>query len=288
MLPRFKTNKLPYHIAKLPEGLRGVPLPVIWEITRAALHCEVDLACFNIRCEKSWINRDQDRLWTALEHHPAFRGKRLPEKSDPETWRSLILDDIDFEFTSVILSATVEFSKEKPPACLGRLKLHPLKRDKSCRLHRRFGSERFLELHFPKSKAWYEILSKSKNTQSLDEISRGLASWLSSQRHCFLGRQWKSFWITPHKKKTTTASSLVPEQDSVYMEKVYLFAESGDHFIRKAHPLAVPPRGEPVSPRSDCTRTECTRIAMLNWLLNFEENTTEEYLKLFSRIKLGK
>ncbi|KUI72631.1 putative RNA-dependent RNA polymerase SHL2 [Cytospora mali] len=249
-------------------GLANAPLVVLWELTRVALHCDVDLAHVDLRYAESWNN--QNTLWDVLKMHPSFRGKRLPIKSDPLAWRDGLYHNFESDGgAAVLLTATMHATKTRVGPAM-KLELHPLKRELGSRLFRRFGSDRFLEIRIPSVDSW------------LPDGEAVVASWLATQSHPFIGRQWSAFFIRDRSEKSLDPNAKEgPEAKVIFNERVLFFAESGKDL--KARPLRYIP------PKRECkvVRSACARNRMLDWLLSFEMNSKESYLKLFSRIALG-
>lgn len=254
-----------------PAGLAKAPLVVLWEVTRVALHCDVDLAHVDLRYAESWNN--QDTLWDVLKTHPFFKGKRLPIKSDPLAWRDGLLNNFESDGgAAVSLTATMHATKTKSGPLL-KLELHPLKREQSSRLFRRFGSDRFLEVRLPSVDSW---LADESDAEAI------VASWLAAQSHPFIGRHWAAFFIQDRSVKSQDPNAQEgPEARVIFNERVLFFAERGKGL--EAGPLDCIP------PKSECqiVRAACTRNLMLDWLLNLKKQGKESYLKLFSRIALG-
>lgn len=162
---------------------------------------------------------------------------------------------------AVILTASLDYSPSQAGP-LFLLRLHPLKLDKSSRLNRRFGSDRFFEILIPSphNRKAPKIL---KDSVAVDTVIH----WLTRERHSFLGRRWAAFFTSdgdyrkPVKDVRTTSGDVEP----VRKERIHLFAESGRH----------------VSPGVSSVEQ------MLDWLLQFKRNEDQPFLKLFSRIQLG-
>ncbi len=203
-------------------------------------------------------------------------------KSDAQAWYDGIHGDFKTGPTAVVFVAEVEMRHESglgggPPM---KLVLHPLKRERSCRLYRRFGSDRFLQLLFPSVHSWKV---PSLQSHEAEEIA---VRWLTGARHSMAGRLWAAFWIKEQKRerkektvKTFFGSDQKPKK---FQERIYFFAEEGHGFAAAAMPGSFPSKSEiPTS------RTKCKRDVMLDWLLQLRENTAKPCLKLFSRISLG-
>ncbi len=260
--------------ASLPRGLENAPFAVVWEALRVLLHCSVNPEDIELGYGDSW--QVQDLFWQALEAHPRLQGKPFPEKSDPKAWRDSIRGDFKAGPTSVVFVARVEieFRKGQP---ITKLILRPLKHERSSRLSRHFGSDRYLQLLIP------SVHSLKVPSLQSGELERAVVEWLTHGQHSLAGRQWAPFWARAekknHKPKTSDPPSRESSQKAKYWERIHFFAEDGRGFAASSVPDSQ--TGLPV------LRTRCTRDDMLDWLLQFRENTSQPCLKLFSRISLG-
>ena len=250
----------------------GAPDVVIWEVTRVALHCEVDVASLHLQYDERLM--DLDTLWHTLRNHPSFKGKNFPAKSDPIAWSDGLYNNFESEGDAVVmLTATMHASKLRHGPAM-QLELHPLKREQGSRLFRRFGSDRFLEVRIPTIDTW---LADEEEGEAL------VASWLANESHHFMDRRWSAFFIRERSEKSEIKDVKQGQEPRViFNERVLFFAESGRHLPNARPTISALSKSLDPTPRTACSRTD-----MLNWLLNFNENCHESYLKLFSRIALG-
>lgn len=253
--------------ARPPRWHRKAPLAVLWEFTRICLHCGVDSAEVDIQYDPAWSNEKSYRsLWAGLLRHPALSSKAFPEPPDDSAWAAAT-KLFSAQNIAVILSASLDFNPSKVGP-LFLLRLNPLRLDKGCRLNRRFGADRFLEVLIPST------TSKASSSVLKDDASvQRLIHWLSRERHSVFGRQWAAFFTAdagyrkPIKEVRTS-----PDVKPVFKERIHLFAEHGHDFKASVCPntLGVNSVEE-----------------MLDWLLQFKANQDQPFLKLFSRIQLG-
>lgn len=237
-----------------------------------ALHCGVDVASADIRYVESWNN--YDTLWDTLKIHPSFKGRRFPIKSDPLAWRDGFYNNFESDGgAAALLTATMHATRSSAGLAL-ILELHPLKREQSSRLFRRFGSDRFLEIRIPSVDSWL------KDEEDAEAI---VASWLAGQPHPFIGRDWSAFFVRDRSEKSQDPNAKEgPEARVIFNDRVIFFAERGKGLTEVGTVTSIPPKN-----KCPVFRAACTRDCMLNWLLNFGVNGKESYLKLFSRIALG-
>ncbi|KAI1127629.1 hypothetical protein F5Y10DRAFT_190645 [Nemania abortiva] len=264
----------------LPGHLQNAPLAVRWEIMRVALHCGTPMEELHVPYEP--ILNDQTRLWDSLRRLPAFEGKNFPEKSKPEAWNAAMSGHFRSTDQIVILAVSLTLNSAKVGP-LFKLTLQPLRLDLPHRLDRRFGSDRFLELVIPSPYTKdVKALSKGNETVILDAIH----NWLVKGPHVLLGRTWRSFCTkqaTP--KKMHKDDTLRPETVTILQERIYLFAENGNDFVRTEMMQSVSPKGEPTN-----SHTRMKREHLIDWLLQIQrskKNQKQSVYKLFSRITLG-
>jgi hypothetical protein len=224
-----------------------------------------------------------DNLWTYLRNNHALRGRDFPEKSDGKAWNASFGTFQD-GFQGVVLSAKLKFNNI-PDGPFFRLQLQPLKVERSHRLGRRFGPDRFLELSLPSltGRKLPKLFKDAEQAGRGDSCRKVVAEWLSRRQHVFLGITWGAFCVKDSiskKKKTKFEIAVVEDIDNSTKFCAYLFATDGLGFQTSK---AIPQKGEPVH-----RHTKMSVPAMLNWLIPFDQNKQQKSLKLFSRIALGK
>ncbi|KAI7786800.1 hypothetical protein LA080_002270 [Diaporthe eres] len=257
---------------KIPRMMLGAPAVVTWEVTRVALHCDVDVGSLDLQYDERLL--DLDTLWNTLRSHPSFKGKSFPSKSDPLAWRDGLYNNFESEGDSlVMLTATMHASKAKDGPAM-RLELHPLKREQGSRLLRRFGSDRFLEVRIPCVETW---LAGEEGAEAV------VARWLANESHSFVDRRWSAFFVRERSERSEIKEVMYGQEETrvIFNERVLFFAESGRDLPSARPTISAPSKS--IGPRA---RTACSRTEMLSWLLNFKENWDKSYLKLFSRIAL--
>ncbi|TFA98169.1 putative RNA-dependent RNA polymerase SHL2 [Trichoderma ghanense] len=263
---------------KLPHPeLTQAPLAVIWEITRAALHCKVSLEQFDLLYEPNDKWHDQTSLREIISGHPLFHGKSLPPSSNSAAW-SIALADFQTKSKTVMLSAELVYNQDGGP--LYSLRLQPLGLELGHRLARRFGADRFLEILIPSPSESSDGDPKVlKEAKSLEKI----VDWLTKSRHYFLGRSWKPFFVRDVKGKKKISSTT----RSTRQDRIYLFACDGNNFRSPSIPDGIPPLEEALETRR---RTKMKLSGLLKWALDVgnERNAQQPIPKLFSRLALSK
>ncbi|KAL7911342.1 RNA dependent RNA polymerase domain-containing protein [Trichoderma velutinum] len=263
---------------KLPiPALTHAPLAVIWEITRAALHCNVSLEQFDLLYEPNDSWHDQSNLRDAIANHHLFHGKSLPPSSDPVAWQTA-LGDFQTKVKTVALSADLVYNQDSTGP-LYNLRLHPLKLELGHRLSRRFGADRFLEIIIPSpSRSIDEDPSILKeDPRSLEKI----VDWLTKPEHYFLGRTWKPFFVRPVKGKKMSGTNR-----NTPTERVFFFACDANTFRSLSTADGISPLEEALETKR---RTKMKLSGLLKWAIGIddEQNSEQPVTKLFSRLALS-
>ncbi|KAI8710919.1 RNA-dependent RNA polymerase [Fusarium sp. LHS14.1] len=241
---------------KCPIGMENAPMIVKWELHRVALYCSINTAAVSLPYQASW--KDQDTFWENLQQHESFREKAFPQRCSAQAWLESISQEPKPQ-SSVIWKAKVCMGTQKGDQ---KIELEPPVLEISSRLRRKFGSDRFIEL---------QLLSGSLSKFFRDDdLRQSLARWLVHTRQAFLHREWAAFFVQD--------CNIAP----TFPKRVFLFAERGYGLIPSR-------KGEHAVTRTvaPAIRGECNRFNMLNWLLQFDRNTDQPYMKLFHRIQLG-
>lgn len=266
--------------ARIPPSLALAPFAVLWEVVRVLLHCKADIAAFDLPYEDSW--NDQDHLWRVLRKHAELGEKTLPEKSTASAWRAALDDDFYLNDETVVLTMSLSFTSSNTGPFF-QLELHPLQFDKSYRLSRRFGPDRFLQVIVPSLEPQNIPSLKHRSGTLIAQLRR----WLLTERHPLFGRVWTPFSIRPFEDRPAKKSGSrddwkVPEPRKINKNRLYLFAEDGDDF-RNSLLRPLPPSNEKPVGR----HTRMTVAQLIGWLLQPSDNADQPALKLFSRISLG-
>jgi hypothetical protein len=260
------------------------PLAVVWEVTRAALHCGVDLRYFDLQYDlknaEEW--HDQEKLRQKLSTHRLFQNKVLPERCDNTTWNAA-LRGFRYRDKVVVLSAELSYSS-RDDGPLYKLSLKPMRLQLGHRLDRRFGPDRFIEITFPSPT---QSGQQPKRLKSWEGGSENIIRWLCDGVHALLGRLWKPFFTKPVKKvKKIVAPKGSNERDTtIFQEQVFFFATNGHSFRPPVSPGTLPSHEEAQS--LEC-RTQIKLSAFLEWAINLSDSGNQPAMKLFSRLSLSK
>ena len=222
---------------------------VLYETSRVALHCGIpteDLFESLINRNKQTTD-DYGELWSNLSNSVSKCKKTLPDRCHPAAWKGA-----DARFDNVTLSGALQYM-ESPGGAVFRFQLKPLKQERSYRLSRKYGSDRFLVVGLP-SLEEKDLPQYLKNDAK--SVRMAIIEWIDSPSHYLLGRTWRAFFPKrqEHSKTGANATGF----------RVYLFATSGPGL--QTIPIEK----------------------MLEWFIPFKENRNQPILKLYSRLQLGK
>jgi hypothetical protein len=193
---------------------------------------------------------------------PSLVGQVFPREVRRQRLGHSLEDGFPDNMT-VTFSAALDFNSSKDGP-LFLLRLNPLRLEKGCRLKRRFGPDRFLEILIPSTstKAFSPVL---KDEASVEKLIR----WLTRERHSILGKDWAAFFVADAGyRKPIKEVRASPDAKPVFKERIHLFSEDS------------------TSVCSEALRVKSVE-EMLDWLLQFKNNQDQSFLKLFSRIQLG-
>ncbi|KAK0622319.1 RNA dependent RNA polymerase-domain-containing protein [Immersiella caudata] len=282
-----------------PEWLHEAPMAVAWEMMRIGVHCKVDLSTLDgMQYNKEWATpRGIEKMWEDLraydKEHPlitnddslvALRFKTFPAKPADDIFAAALTDGFEFAGNTVVMVASLDYSpKSWGPLYL--LDMKPLKFEKGCRLTRRFGPDRFLEVLIASPTGYGTAHAK------IDGAAEAIIDWLTLKPHPLAGRKWRAFYTKSagFRDPTKTDDTLLPASQmakKIGTERVHLFAETGYGFKRAPSQDQDADFVVPVDETS-ASRTDFMASQMLDWLLDFKNNTDQPFLKLFSRISLG-
>ncbi|KAJ4290026.1 hypothetical protein N0V88_006828 [Collariella sp. IMI 366227] len=262
-------------LPKFPRWLHGAPLAIAWEITRICRHCNVDLEYLGLKYNPKWATSGMDGIWRDLNQLEVFRGKSFPERPAAEVFAAA-LTTFETRGNSVVMSAALEFNPDNTGP-LFLLDMKPLRFDEGCRLTRRFGPDRFMEILVPSPNGL------NAPTLVKEGGAEEIIKWLT-QPHSLVGRQWQAFYSKDAGyRKPAKELRLGPDAKPSFKERVHFFAESGHNF------RSATIRSRCDIPQDDTVqrRTSVSAGMMLDWLLQLEQNEGQPHLKLFSRIQLG-
>ncbi|KAJ5919668.1 hypothetical protein N7454_009503 [Penicillium verhagenii] len=212
-------------------------------------------------------------LYSFFEQHRYRQGKPVPERPSPRAWEAAV-GDFKTERHSEVIAITGEMNWVGIEEGIFDLKLNPLKAERTCRFHRRFGSDRFMSLTIPApSRPPRDIGSPSQPSL----LRESMGEWLTRTEHRCLGRVWRAFFIEEVKSKS--------KKKSEPKFRVEFFAVDGvDFFRHSAFTSSIkfaPPQ------QSNDEHTPMSVDDLLEWHMPQEQNADQKNLKLFQRLSLG-
>ncbi|KUM59378.1 hypothetical protein ACN42_g7752 [Penicillium freii] len=214
----------------------------------------------------------QDDFWSWVGGLGQRYGHPLPERSPRRAWDAAVGDfKSDKHSEAVVMSGELDWCDGTEPG-IYKLRLNPLKPERTCRFRRRFGSDRFLTLTIP---ATDRPPTCQKQHSYPSVLRESVASWLTRNDHHCLGRTWRAFYVEEvHTKRKAKGEPRF---------RVELFAIDGDDFD---HGYQLPPVVAPPRQQSD-NRTPMSVDALLEWHMPKTANANQSNCKLFQRISLG-
>ncbi|KAL5335828.1 RNA dependent RNA polymerase-domain-containing protein [Aspergillus crustosus] len=250
--------------------LLQVPMLYRYELERIGRAWNVPL---NRMLAGDSISLSYNEFWKWIERHSQRNGKPVPEKPTRKAWDAACgAFRTDKHSEAVVLTGDLEWCAKSEPGVL-KLRLNPLKTERSCRFHRRFGSDRFLSLTVPAPSRPPSHLRLPSHPALLRE---SIALWLTQNTHECLGRVWQPFYVEEVKQKRKVRAE--PKF------RVDFFAVDGKDFVGRFAPSSIKPAAR--SETSD-SRTPMTLGSLLDWHLAPRSNSNQTNLKLFQRMSLG-
>ncbi|EEA23930.1 RNA-directed RNA polymerase, putative [Talaromyces marneffei ATCC 18224] len=210
-------------------------------------------------------------FWQWLGDVGRRMNKTLPEKPSVKAWNAAIgRFEGDRHSEAVIFSGSLDWCEKNEPGVF-KLKLNPLKIDRTCRFYRRFGSDRFLSITMPSPSQPPSHL-RLKDQTSLREV---LADWLVNSNHYLLKRTWKAFYVDDFKTKSKSKTGKP-------RVRVDFFAVDGSDFTTRLSPPILSPINE-----TSESHTRMTVGQLIQWHIPLDANRSQTDCKLFNRIGLA-
>lgn len=210
---------------------------------------------------------DYETLWSKIAMTAKQHGLPLPERSSMVAWKQC-----EQGFKDVALTGSLKML-EQPGGGIFEFKLNPLKIERTYRLARKLGHDRFFVLSVPS----IEPQHLPPHVRSDPNAQQSIVDWLVHSEHSFLGRKWRAFYVKPESTRKAGPYSSITLNEGKF--RVYLFAENGCDF-------AASTIGGEKDPRK-MNHMPMGRKELIEWLMSFKNNRDEPALKFFSRIGLG-
>lgn len=244
-----------------------VPFRQLYEVTRVSTSCKLSLDLFESCLDK--VVDEYEKLWSALGSVVAKHNNFLPERSDLKAW-----EKAQGNFDEVTLTGDLDFSNnsDNESRSIFHLSLKPMKVEKSYRLARKFGSDRFCIIGIPgldRPPARFKVSSTTMRAIIVDSLMH--------TDLVFLGRRWRAFYLRKPEKPERSKKTRSPHQNHYENTKqpVFFFARDGDGF------------GKNGAENEGNLRPKIELEELLNWFMPFKENLRQPCLKFFSRLALG-
>jgi len=255
-----------------------------WEIHRTATHLGMTVIdVYNI-IEKSCRQKNAcsanpgasfEDAWNVIKTLFQRAGHPfLPPKSELEDWTTVQNRYEDVESNKVVsLTARLDWG-ENPSKALFDFRLNPMRLEESCRLHRKFGADRFMVVSAP-------LFTESQMPRNIrppdgDQTSlhNKIMDWLATGIHHIAGRLWRVYYIEHEKYKTKKKQK--PKEGQ--RQKLFLFAIDGLDLV----PRTVGELKLPIE-RMHGRHQAITLEELTEWHMSFDANKSSTDLKLFSR-----
>lgn len=248
-----------------------IPLFYRYELERIGRAWDVPL---NLMLVGGSMQFNYNEFWGWIECHGQRDGKPIPEKTTRKAWDAACGGTFKTDKHSevVVLTGDLDWCSKSEPGVL-KLKLKPLKTERSCRFHRRYGSDRFLSLTLPAPARPPKHLRLPSHPALLRE---SIALWLTQNPHKCLGRVWRPFYVEEVKQKRKVKAE--PRF------RVDFFAIDGIDFVirfdESSHRISA-------KNESSDSHTPMSLGSLLEWHLSPQANIGQSNLKLFQRMSLG-
>ncbi|KAL4917963.1 RNA dependent RNA polymerase-domain-containing protein [Aspergillus aurantiobrunneus] len=237
----------------------SVPLPYRYELERIGRAWNVPL---NRMLVGDSISPSYDEFWKWIEQHSQRDGKPIPEKPTRNAWDAAACGTFktDGHSEAVVLTGDLDWCTKSEPG-------------RSCRFHRRFGSERFLSLTLPAPTRPPSHLRLPSQPALLRE---SIALWLTQSPHGCLGRTWKAFYVEEIKQKRKIRAEPRFKVDFFAIDGIYFVGQ----FDESSHRISA--KDEVAN-----SHTPMSLGSLLEWHLSPQANVDQTNLKLSQRMSLG-
>jgi hypothetical protein len=247
----------------------NIPLRSRYELERTARAWNVP---FEEMIKASSTYSNYDKFWTSMQHHSLRADRPIPEKSPRRAWDAAVGNFKTGQHSEVVvMTGELDWCTKNDPGIF-KLRLNPLKPERTCRFHRRFGSDRFLTITIPAAARPPHYL-RFDDPAEAPVLRKSIAAWLTRHDHYCLGRTWRAFFVEEVKSKKKVKAE--PRF------RVEFFAVDGIDFLRGICTSIAPPKE--ASDRHTPMRLE----DLLEWHMPTYANRNQSNCKLFQRISLG-
>lgn len=251
---------------------------VSWEVHRAAsvlgllpidLHKQIEESC---KSEKLSF----EALWNLVKQRCREKPRQaMPLKSELQSWTTV--DNLYEDAKSnrvVYLTGTLDWSDDLSKG-LFTFRLNEIHLEQSCRLHRKFGADRFVVISAPV----FSILPAKVRAldQDVVPLNDKIMDFLATKQHFIAGRWWRVCFVEPDKTKSRERKQHPPRL------KIVLFAESGYDMGPQLSLRHLNISELKVGGRHPKIRLE----DLTNWHMPIKDNLHSSNLKSFARWSIG-
>jgi hypothetical protein len=248
-------SKIPHEIRDLPcqnlfvdpapRTLERIPYHILFICQRLAIKHSIPLLDLLSGMNVFTMSSDAEAFWSLIEKHPKIPPVKLRESS--RLWQAA-----KRRFDGYTFRGHINLNPKRTGPIMN-LTLLPVQPDRSCRLERMFGSDRFLYLYTP-----IFDFSETKRFSGvhLQQLRSQFQEWILTEHH-FLNRKWRVFHIEDVKRPKTARP-----KDVVHDKRIVLFATEG------------------------CDIELCSLGQMFERVLPFHLNKDQGFCKALSRIEL--
>ncbi|RMZ70766.1 hypothetical protein GMOD_00008394 [Pyrenophora seminiperda CCB06] len=232
-------------VATLPNSLRHIPYFILFICLRISIDAPISLEDLVCNMDVPAVSASHGSFWEFIEKRLGLSHLKVREPS--RLWQAS-----KRQFDGYTFKGSLALSPKQNSRLLS-LKLLPVQADKSCRLQRIFGSDRFLYLNSPVFKS--SRIDGRYNGETMEHIRKQWKAWLLKE-HSFLGRKWRVFHVEDVKRGK--------KKDVIHDKRIVLFATEGLGIERP-----------------------CSVGEMIDKFLPFDTNENLSFCKAFARFDLG-
>lgn len=250
-----------------------IPLAHRHELTRIAATWDIDAA--DLFRGGHFPTNDYVGFWKWARDHPRREDRPLPERTSSEVWGCAV-DGFQGsnQNSAIVISGQLDWAPKNSTGIFD-LALKPLKLDRSCRLHRRFGSDRFMAITTPGLSKGY----LPEHLKGQKYLAESVVEWLINSEHHCLERVWKPFYVEEIKAKKK-----IKNNKDIHKFRIHFFAIDGADFLRSG--VSARTNVGPYGSNSKSRRPMAIGD-LLNWHIPIAANVNSTDCKAFQRFALG-
>jgi hypothetical protein len=215
-----------------------------------------------------------DQVWKTVRKVAVDKGiKGLPPPSQYPQW---IINNHRYEDQATnqvaYFTGALDWEDDLRKG-LFKLRLNECQLEQSCRFYRQVGADRFLVLYTPLLTSYPASIRKLDNPEG--SLHQKIIEFLSQQKHFIAGRWWRVCDVDEEKTK------LNKKKKRPKRLKFILFAVEGYGITQETIRVAD------INLRTKREYPKLSLHQLMDWHLNFSQNSHSTDLKLFARMGLG-